>query len=368
MRFNSFWTYRNIVFSKPFARAVWHARQNIMADEKGLAPPFGPYMAEFDITYRCNCRCQMCQRWVDPKDNELSLSEYQRLADVFQVMGVHQISIAGGEPLMRTDVFDIIGCFSQYGMSVNLCTNGILLEGGIEALCASGATCVTVSLDGAAAATHDAIRGHAGAFDRIRSGILALMRHPAGQRPVVRVRMTVNADNQHEIARFYRQWQPLVDDVLLQPVHLCRDAYYDVTRSDSLNLDPVVLTREIRATPWARDGYLPGLIRSLTQTGTYPRQSCYAGVLMARIDPWGSVYPCLEQHVRIGSVREQDFKSLWESEAFNRERRNLSTGHPCVCWYNNTAVIGHYGTLLKQTRLKDVMRRIQPKRFGGGMR
>jgi MoaA/NifB/PqqE/SkfB family radical SAM enzyme len=337
--------------SKPFARAVWHARQNVLADEKGLVPPFGPYMAEFDITYRCNCRCQMCQRWADQRSDELSLPEYRRLSDEFQAMGVQQISIAGGEPLLRPDVFDIIRCFSRYGMSVNLCTNGILLEGGIEGLCKSGATCITVSLDGAEAGTHDAIRGHAGAFNKIRSGILALMQRPAGRRPVVRVRMTVNSENQHEIARFYRKWRPLVDDVLLQPVHLCRDAYYDVTRSESLNLDPAVLLREIQGTPWARDGYLPGLIRSLKKTGAFPRRPCYAGVLMARIDPWGSVYPCLEQHVRIGSIREQDFGFLWRSEAFNRQRRFLSSARPCVCWYNNTAVIGHYGSLLKQTRL-----------------
>ncbi|MCK7512429.1 MAG: hypothetical protein MZV70_55910 [Desulfobacterales bacterium] len=33
--------------------------------------------------------------------------------------------------------------------------------------------------------------------------------------------------------------------------------------------------------------------------------ACYAGVLMARIDPWGHVYPCLEQHVCVGSVRDE---------------------------------------------------------------
>lgn len=352
MRFTNFWTYRNIVFSKPFAAAVWHARKNVLADEDGQSPPFGPYMAEFDITYRCNCRCQMCQRWVDPQPGELSVAEYRSLAETFQRMGVHQVSIAGGEPLVREDVCEIINGFATRQMSVNLCTNGLLLETLCDEVCRSGATCITVSIDGVEPETHDAIRGHKGAYVQAMKGISKIMRRPVGDRPVVRVRMTVNTDNQHEIERFYRKFNPLVDDVLLQPVHLCQDAFYDSTKPESLNLDPEVLSMQIEQTPWHKDDYMSNLIRALSGSGTYPRRNCYAGVLMARIDPWGNVYPCLEQHVRIGSIRETDFETLWRSEQFDRQRRYLANGRKCVCWYNNTAVIGHYGDILKQTRIK----------------
>lgn len=352
MRFTNFWTYRNIVFSKPFAAAVWHARKNVLADEEGLPPPFGPYMAEFDITYKCNCRCQMCQRWVDPQPGELSVAEYRNLAETFQRMGVHQISIAGGEPLVREDVFEIIKGFAQREMSVNLCTNGLLLESLCTEICQSGATCITVSVDGVQPETHDAIRGHKGAYAKVIKGLSKIMGLPKHERPVVRVRMTVNTDNQNEIERFYRKFIPLVDDVLLQPVHLCQDAFYSSTKPESLQLNPKVLSQQIENTPWRKDEYIPALIRALSGDGVYPRQNCYAGVLMARIDPWGNVYPCLEQHTRIGSIREVDFETLWRSEQFNRERRYLSNGRKCACWYNNTAVIGHYGDILKRTRLK----------------
>ncbi len=352
MRFTNFWTYRNIVLSKPFAAAVWHARKNVLADQEGQTPPHGPYMAEFDITYRCNCRCQMCQRWVDPQPGELSVDEYLQLAEAFERMGVHQVSIAGGEPLVREDVFEIIQNFASRQMSVNLCTNGLLLSSLCDEVCGCGATCITVSLDGVEPETHDAIRGHKGAYEKIMQGLEKIMLRPKDQRPVVRVRMTVSTDNQNEIERFYHKFSTKVDDVLLQPVHLCQDAFYDSTKPESLNLDPKVLSQQIENTPWCKDGYFPGLIKALSGSGTYPRRNCYAGVLMARIDPWGNVYPCLEQHTRIGSIRETDFETLWHSEQFNRERRHLSNGRKCVCWYNNTAVIGHYGDFLKQTRLK----------------
>ena len=101
MRFNNFWDYRRILFSKGFASAVWHSRKNVLAYGQGRPMAAGPYMAELDVTYRCNCRCQMCQRWQDPRNNELRADEYETLAGVLHDMGSHQISVAGGEPLMQ---------------------------------------------------------------------------------------------------------------------------------------------------------------------------------------------------------------------------------------------------------------------------
>ena len=138
MRFNNFWCYRRILFSRGFASALWHSRQNLLAYAQGRPLVAGPYMAELDITYRCNSRCHMCQRWNDPRRDELSLAEYQKLARVLHEMGSHQISIAGGEPLLREDVFPIIDCFTGRKMSVNLCTNGLLLSQYVDEICQSG--------------------------------------------------------------------------------------------------------------------------------------------------------------------------------------------------------------------------------------
>jgi MoaA/NifB/PqqE/SkfB family radical SAM enzyme len=349
MRYNSFWTYRRILFSKGFASALWCARRNLLAHSRSRPLTAGPYMAELDITYQCNCRCQMCQRWKDLRRGELSRDEYESLAGVLHQMGSHQISIAGGEPLLREDVFDIIESFSGRGMSVNLCTNGLLLEKFHDQICNTGATCVTVSLDGASAATHDKIRGMPGSYTQIQAGIGRLLTH--ARRPILRVRMTISNRNAHEIRGFYRQWHHGVDDVLLQPVHHCNDAFYTGMDETELCLDPRVIAEQIAETPMENDGYMKRLIESLTTCGSFPYHQCNAGVMMARIDPWGNVYPCLEQHVRIGSVRELDFRTIWNSSVFNRERKRLATNRTCRCWYNNTALIGYYGKLLEKTQI-----------------
>jgi MoaA/NifB/PqqE/SkfB family radical SAM enzyme len=351
MRFNNLWCYRRILFSNNLIPTILKSRRNIIAYEHGRAPVAGPYMAELDITYRCNCRCEMCQRWSDPRRGELSLEDYQALAKEFQKLGVHQISIAGGEPLLRPDVFSIIESFAKLGMSVNLCTNGLLLQKYHDEICSSGATCVSVSLDGATAERHDAIRGIPGSYRQIEKGIetLLLKHGNAETRPITRVRMTISNRNADEIRAFYEMWDQKVDDVLLQPVHHCHDSYYTGLDDKNLNIDPQIVTEQIVGTPLADDGYMKQLVNSLKLDRSFPNQRCYAGVLMARIDPWGNVYPCLEQHVEVGNLSEKTFESIWESQRFNIERERLASNRECTCWYNNTAFIGHYGKVLKLT-------------------
>jgi MoaA/NifB/PqqE/SkfB family radical SAM enzyme len=349
MRFNNYKCYLRMLVSGGFLRSLWNARGNLAACAKNNPPPAGPYMVELDVTYRCDLHCRMCERWKDPRQGELSLEEYRRLALELRELGVHQISIAGGEPLLRPDVFAIIESFARRGMSVNLCTNGMQLGRYADEIAASGATCVTVSLDGATAACHDAVRGRAGSHARVIANIDSFLARRRRRLPLLRVRMTVSNTNAGEIRQFYRQWRHVADDVLLQPVHHCRDAHYHGADETAFDLDPAVIADQLRGTPMARDRYMQQLVAGLTQTGSFPAVPCFAGVLMARIDPWGNIYPCLEQHVRIGSLREKGFRAVWNSAAFEAERRRLASNRPCRCWYNNTAMIGHYGALLNRT-------------------
>ncbi len=349
MRLNNFWCYRSMLLSRGFARSLWSSRNNLAAIENGRPLPAGLNMAELDVTYRCNLRCRMCQRWRDPRQDELCLREYQEMAAEFQVLGVHQISIAGGEPLLREDVFHIVAAFAQRGMSVNLCTNGMLVEAHCSQILASGATCITVSLDGATPGRHDKIRGKVGSWGRIEKGIRSLLVQRNVRKPVVRVRMTVSNANAHDMRPFYERWSQVADDVLFQPVHRCRQEFYMGLPEDDLNLKASVIAEQFRGTPMARDPYMRTLVTSLDSCGSYPSVPCYAGVLMARIDPWGSVYPCLEQHVCVGSVRRNGFSSVWKSKPFDEERSRLASRRNCRCWYNNTALIAHFGTLIRKT-------------------
>ena len=73
MRFNNFWSYRSILLSGGFLKSVLNSRRNLVAAGDDRPLPAGPYMAELDVTYRCDLRCRMCQRWLDPRRDELTL-------------------------------------------------------------------------------------------------------------------------------------------------------------------------------------------------------------------------------------------------------------------------------------------------------
>ena len=208
-----------MLLSRGFAKSLWSSRKNLLADQNRLPLPAGPYMAELDITYQCNLRCRMCQRWQDPRRDALPLETYRNLARELEELGVHQISIAGGEPLLREDVFRIIEGFAARGMSVNLCTNGMLVEKYRRDIAGSGATCVTVSLDGATAACHDGIRGRAGSYNEIERGIESFLAQRANGTPILRVRMTVSDDNSREVRKFYADWRGVAVHVLCPPGH-----------------------------------------------------------------------------------------------------------------------------------------------------
>jgi len=49
---------------------------------------------------------------------------------------------------------------------------------------------------------------------------------------------------------------------------------------------------------------------------------------------------------RVGSVRKEDFHRIWNSGVFNQVRKSISGNGKCMCWYNNTALISHYATIL----------------------
>src|SRR5512136_2980880 len=78
------------------------------------------------VTYRCNFRCQICDFWKDEydKSQELSLADVRLIGRKLNRLGTLIISLAGGEPLMREDLDEIIAILNQENHFPILITNG----------------------------------------------------------------------------------------------------------------------------------------------------------------------------------------------------------------------------------------------------
>ncbi|GCE49588.1 cyclic pyranopterin phosphate synthase [Thermosporothrix hazakensis] len=105
------------------------------------------------ITDKCNFRCTYCMPaeglpWLK-KAEILSYEEIVRISRVAVNMGIEQIRLTGGEPLVRRDVPDLIRqLHTLEGLrSLSLTTNGVLLKQQAQALAEAGLTRINVSLD-----------------------------------------------------------------------------------------------------------------------------------------------------------------------------------------------------------------------------
>jgi GTP 3',8-cyclase len=105
------------------------------------------------VTDRCNFRCQYCMPaeglpWLE-RSEILTFEEIARLVGLFAAMGVHDVRLTGGEPLVRRD-FPRLAAMLALTPGVHdlsLTTNGYLLERDAEALVGAGINRFNVSVD-----------------------------------------------------------------------------------------------------------------------------------------------------------------------------------------------------------------------------
>lgn len=105
------------------------------------------------VTDRCNLRCNYCMPeenyvWL-PRQELLTFEEIARLVEVFTSLGVTDVRLTGGEPLLRRDLPSLVQMLAANPriQDLALTTNGILFAEQADALRAAGLHRVTLSLD-----------------------------------------------------------------------------------------------------------------------------------------------------------------------------------------------------------------------------
>jgi cyclic pyranopterin phosphate synthase len=105
------------------------------------------------VTDRCNFRCQYCMPaeglpWLE-RAEVLTFEEIERLVRVMAAMGVTDLRLTGGEPLVRREFPRLVSMLARVpGLEdLSLTTNGYLLERDADALVEAGITRVNVSID-----------------------------------------------------------------------------------------------------------------------------------------------------------------------------------------------------------------------------
>lgn len=105
------------------------------------------------LTDRCNLRCTYCMPaeglpWI-PSEELLTVDELVRVIEVGTRLGIREVRLTGGEPLLRPDIVDLVRriCSLPARPEVSLTTNGLALARLAQPLADAGLTRVNVSLD-----------------------------------------------------------------------------------------------------------------------------------------------------------------------------------------------------------------------------
>ena len=135
------------------------------------------------VTDKCNFRCRYCMpaeglEWLT-RDEVLSFEELHRLVAVLARMGVDEVRLTGGEPLVRRELPVLVGMLARTPgvRDLSLTTNGVLLDRLAGALVAAGLRRINVSLD-----SLDHVRfaelTRRDALDQVLRGLEEAERHP----------------------------------------------------------------------------------------------------------------------------------------------------------------------------------------------
>lgn len=296
------------------------------------------------VTNKCNLRCKMCDLWkVDPAtfSQELSTEEWYEVIDSAVKMHTMVISITGGEPFLRPDIFQILKRIRENKIAHHVCTNGILLNRAIiERLKDVPPNSISISLDSDQAEVHNKLRG-ADCFHTIVEGIQLLRRNLPNIK--IGINCLICKQNLRGITRMVSFAESLgADQIKFAPIftnlqHKRKplESFHGLLFTKD---DLPELQKEIRKLRYALSRTKLHTASSIFireipsfSIGQHPRFLCYAGYISCAIDPCGIVSPCWDIEGP-ESIRHKPLEEIWKSSSFQQLRQKVdSCSSNCWC-------------------------------------
>jgi MoaA/NifB/PqqE/SkfB family radical SAM enzyme len=117
-----------------------------------------PTLCIFEVTKKCNSRCNMCSIWENASNNEMTLPEFKKVFHKLNELGICEVMVQGGEPLMHRNIKDILVFLTKH-FGVRVVTNGTLLTSDFVDFLKKHSIALTISLDSLSRKRYFAIRG-----------------------------------------------------------------------------------------------------------------------------------------------------------------------------------------------------------------
>ena len=274
------------------------------------------------VTYRCNARCTMCNRYKAPSkpEEEISIETIKKLPKMYFT------NITGGEPFIREDINDIVRELYKKSDRIVISTNGFFTDRIIK-LCEEFPNVgIRISIEGLED-TNNKIRGLQDGYNRGYSTLKKLveMKHPD-----VGFGMTVQDANAKDLVPLYEKAKELNMEFATASLH---NSFYFVEAKNIIK-DRMMVAKEFEKLinellksnspkKWFRAYFNHGLINYIF--GQKRLLPCDMAFDTFFIDPYGDVMPCngTKDKEVMGNLNNQTWDELWNSEQAERVRNKV---------------------------------------------
>ncbi len=255
----------------------------------------------FELTEICPCRCTHCYLVKNPS-HELTLPEIENYLEQFHDEGVFNLTLTGGEPLVRTDFPEILAAARRHQFFITVLTSGVLIdEAKADLLARYDVGSVEVTLLGDNAATHDAIMRRPGAFAQIMRACRLLRERDLN----LVIKSSIIQDNYTELAGL----AGLADEF---------GAFFSASVSLAPRVDG---DRSVQSLALAAE-QLSTLDPALLYGGLIPGEdhqeggllTCRAGITVAAVSSQGVAYPCVLFRRPVGDLRQRSLQEIWHDD------------------------------------------------------
>lgn len=288
------------------SRAYERFYRNIV--NRGLGREWGPHAATLAVTARCNARCIHCSAYRRKQEGSLTTEEWCRVIDECAALGMTDLIVTGGEPLLREDLPVLIQRIVENECVADLFTNGSLLTSeNLHMLKKAGCDTIFVSLDSPYEQEHDALRGVKGLYRKAIEGI---------ERAVsmdMAVGISTYMDKEAVKKGYHRRYLEMCKELGVRELTI-----FDLVPTGKLlKHDEIILTdgereqvRRIHEGQW-RDREGPRVCY-MAHVNDPHILGCFGVKWQIHITHNGYVTPCDFCPLHFGSVREEPLRDIWQ--------------------------------------------------------
>jgi PqqA peptide cyclase len=293
-----------------------------------------PYTLVAELTYRCPLRCPYCSNPTElgPGGDELSSAEWSRVFAEAEALGVMQVHLTGGEPLVRRDLEALVQAARGLDLYTNLVTSGLpLTRERVRALAAAGLEHVQLSVQDVDEPRASLIAGRPAHEAKLRAAEWI-----KGEGLPLTLNVVLHRENVGRTTEFVALAERLGADRL----ELANAQYHGWASRNRAELLPsaaqIEAARRVAAEAKAR---LAGRTEIVFVTPDYHAgrpKACMGGWASSflHLTPAGMALPCHAARSIVGlrfpNVREASLASIWQNDPlFQRFRGESWLPEPC---------------------------------------